>query len=553
MKLIEIKVNNFRGIKGDHNAISFDKSDIIFLIGQNNVGKSSILKAYDFFIDSKRKAEKTDFFGYDTSNPIEIEAKFKSEPSDNNDIELNMKGKEPDWISKWCDNANIIRIRKTWNNVGDIGKKETFDPKCKTWVNGGFGGFDTLLTKYSPTPLFINAMENEISLSEKVNKLVQEDFIKKIRQNHGKKFEELIKGIKELQEEILGTSEIKNLNDSLNENFKRVFTDLTLKIEQDNDSNIKLEDSFKKNHSIAVLKDGVDRKETFLQNGHGIIRQALFNFVSFLKHEKSHSNKKEYIILYEEPELFLHPKVAFKLRESLYDLVINSQYQVLCATHSPLMIDLSKPHSSLARIVKRKDETTNVYQVETSTFDEDSKERLKMIIKFNPHVCETFYSDKVLVVEGDTEVVVYRYLLEHFFKNEEIFVLNAGSKMNIPFFQRILTEFDIEHYIIHDSDERPEDGKANAAWTMNKKIWEQVEISNAKHKGIARRYIHSINFEKANKVSSTGAGKPMDAYNFVKNVTLESDFECIKWLKDIVGEKNILHDDKYLESIITNV
>ena len=46
--------------------------------------------------------------------------------------------------------------------------------------------------------------------------------------------------------------------------------------------------------------------------------------------------------------------------------------------------------------------------------------------------------------------------------------------MNIPFFQEILTAFHIEHYIIHDSDDK----EKKAAWTINTKIWENVQASN---------------------------------------------------------------------------
>ena len=41
MKLQKLIIKNFRGLKGDKNIIDFSDSNIIFLIGQNNVGKSS--------------------------------------------------------------------------------------------------------------------------------------------------------------------------------------------------------------------------------------------------------------------------------------------------------------------------------------------------------------------------------------------------------------------------------------------------------------------------------------------------------------------------------
>lgn len=51
MKIISFGVNNFRGISGgiENNTIEFKDSNTIFLLGQNNLGKSSFLKDYEFF------------------------------------------------------------------------------------------------------------------------------------------------------------------------------------------------------------------------------------------------------------------------------------------------------------------------------------------------------------------------------------------------------------------------------------------------------------------------------------------------------------------------
>lgn len=106
-----------------------------------------------------------------------------------------------------------------------------------------------------------------------------------------------------MQERITGSEAVEKLNLELNKHFQEVFAELTLKIQPAKEENIRLEDAFKKNHSILVERAGTERKETFLQNGHGVIRQALFNFLTFLKRENE-GNKKQYIILFEEPELF---------------------------------------------------------------------------------------------------------------------------------------------------------------------------------------------------------------------------------------------------------
>ena len=82
------------------------------------------------------------------------------------------------------------------------------------------------------------------------------------------------------------------------------------------------------------------------------------------------------------------------MREELYNLAAPGKpYQILCATHSPMMIDISKDHSSLIRVVKNQDEETITYQVQTGVYTEMySKERVQMINRFNPHICEVFYA-----------------------------------------------------------------------------------------------------------------------------------------------------------------
>ena len=553
MKLSKLKIQNFRGLKGDQNEIDFSNSDIIFLLGQNNVGKSTYLRAYEFFTNSKQTATREDFYNHTSEdNAIIIEGWFVKEETDESDTELKGKTKDADWLSKWVCSDGFIKIKKEWKNIGSGFEKFTFSPSDTDWVQNGFGGMDTLFATYAPTPIAISAMEDQASLEEKVNKLIQDDFIKKVKENYYDEYNNLIEGVKNLQSKITGSESVENLNTELNKHFQKVFADLTLKIQATKDENIKIEDAFKKNHSVIVERKENPRKETFLQNGHGVIRQALFNFLTFLKRD-SETNRKQYLILFEEPEVFLHPKIAFKLRESLYELAENSPYQILCATHSPLMIDISKPHASLIRVVKNADETTTAFQIGEDVFgrDDEQKERVQMINRFNPHICETFYADKVLLVEGDTETIVYRDLLTRYYPNEEIFVLNTGSKNNIPFFQEILTKFQINHFVIHDTDtEKASNGNNNPVWTLNQTIWAKIEEANIIKPNLARRYVHTTNFEIAHNITlSGGKDKPLKAYQFVKTIDKDKEIpDCLKWLDDIINKQEIVHDMNYIET-----
>lgn len=552
VKLKKLIINNFKGLRGEANIIDFEKSDIIFLIGKNNTGKSTILQAYNFFVTSKQKATLSHFTDQDLQIPIEITAEFIVEEDDQGDMAL--KKNEPDWIKNWVDPINgTIIIRKTWTELDKDGAKQTYNPKEAAFVDGGFGGFDTLLTKYAPNAILINAISTPEELEKAINDIILTNHLKKLETNHSDQYHALVKGIEELRQAISDSDDIHEINSKMNGVFKSVFPDLELNIYPIPDSGLDITKTIKSSHGIKVT-DTKDEKlfNDLKNNGHGVIRQAFFSFLSTF--EASLENRhKEYLILFEEPELFLHPEAIFSLRKQLYELANDSPFQVLCATHSSSMIDTSMPHSSLVRLVKDEKRLTKTYQVQFDAFDGEDKNYLQMINRFNPHICESFYSDEVLLVEGDTEAIVYRDLIERYFSNQrDIFVLNTGSKANIPFYQRILTHFSITHTVIHDIDspnsvDRSGKTKVNGMWTINESIWTEIQRSNKPIPGLSRRFVHYRNFEEAHNYSpNSSKGKPLSAFEFARSLTLETELPCIEFLTDLFDERKINHSQDYL-------
>ena len=122
MKIKSLKVKSFRNINGENNILEFNDSDIIFIFGQNNVGKSTFLRAYEYFVTPKKKSELSDFHQFDEQNIIEMEMVFTKEVGD--EPIFDKKG-----LNRWVSDENEIRFRKTWNKVGAEGQKETFEPK----------------------------------------------------------------------------------------------------------------------------------------------------------------------------------------------------------------------------------------------------------------------------------------------------------------------------------------------------------------------------------------------------------------------------------------
>lgn len=533
MKLKSLTVKNFRGLRGGDNKISFENSNLIFLIGNNNSGKSTFLHAYEFFLNSRGISNINDFLDKDSSVPIEIIAEFKKEYREGIVY--------PDWVDLWKDENDIITIKKVWSTPERGYDKYTYKPSEERFVDGGFGGFDTLLTKYAPTPIFVNAIATPEDLEASINEIISKNHIKKLKTQYEDDYNSIVESLAELKNKISEAEEIRNINDKVNELFKSVFPDLTINIYSKPEAGIDIAKTLKSTHGFSI--DDSTNNIDLRGNGHGIIRQALF---SFLSTNKVDTSSEQYIILYEEPELYLHPETIKILKNELYKLSSKEGYQVLCATHSPSMVDLSKEHSSLVRLTK--DSTTKetkTYQVEFNVYQNDERNDLLMNNRFNPYLCEVFYSDEVLIVEGDTEAIIYRELIERYYQGKKnIYILNAGSKSNMIFYQKILTHFGIKHIIIHDCDSKNciRNGveQINPMWTYNEKIWEQIIESNSRHESIAKRYVQFKNFEDAHGyVYNTTKGKPYSAYTYAQALEYDNSIPCFEILDDIFGDNII--------------
>ncbi len=89
--------------------------------------------------------------------------------------------------------------------------------------------------------------------------------------------------------------------------------------------------------------------------GTGVIRAAVFSLLRFRKmweEQREVQDGRGLVIAFEEPEIFLHPSAANQMRSTIYDLVGRNS-RIVASTHSPYMIDLSrKPKQNLIRFSK---------------------------------------------------------------------------------------------------------------------------------------------------------------------------------------------------------
>lgn len=564
MKLVSLKIDNFRAINGEKNIIEFKDNNIVFLFGKNNIGKSSVLHAYKYFTSPNQIALITDFHEQDTNKNIVIEATFLKEDSDITNFDE--KG-----LNKWVDPDGFVKFQKIWSNVDTKADKKTFSVEAGTFVDGGFGGLEPILTNAMPNIIYIEAMPSIKSLTDWLEKEIKSKLLKKLKDNHENEYGIALTAIKTLQDKVEKEGYLGEISKKANLYFSETFPDLQLNIRSTPYKEADLSKSFEKDFSVTIdnrideeerlaeaievaeelVDGGAGDKEggrTFDLHGHGLIRQAIINILSLFKDTKG---GEKHIILFEEPELYLHPSNKRKFRNTLYQIAEQDDYQIICVSHDPQLIDMSREHTSLARFVKSENGETVIYQAGDNVFskDEETKDRVLMLNRFNPHICEIFFSDEVILVEGDTEAIVLRGLIYDHYPNSDLFVLNTGTKNNIPFFIEVLSHFKINQHVIHDSDERylytgsqrrlKKDGepKVNSAWTLNAKIWEAMEAAKLTGASV-KRYVSIRNFEHSHNYShDQEKGKPLSAYNFAKTLDIADDNKSIvNFLKQVAGD-----------------
>jgi len=580
MKLVSFKISNFRAINGDNNNIYFKDNNIVFLFGKNNIGKSSILHAYRYFATPNQKVELTDFYDQTTDNEIVIEATFLKEESDNENFDD--KG-----LNKWVDDEGLVKFKKTWSEVGKAANKQTFSIEDGEYVDNGFGGLEQILTNATPNIIYIEAMPSVKALTDWLEKEIKNKLLKQLKKDHHEEYSQALNAVKSLQDKVESSGYLGDISEAANKYFCKTFPDLQLNIQSTPHKEADLSKAFEKDFSVTIgearkaeeaklaevveiaeeLADEIDTASSerkFDLHGHGLIRQAIINILALFKDTK---DGEKHIILFEEPELYLHPSNKRKFRDTLYQIAEQDDYQIICVSHDPQLIDMSREHTSLARFVKKPNGETEVYQAGDDIFsrDEETKDRILMLNRFNPHICETFFSDEVILVEGDTEAIVLRGMLSDHYPDKEIFVLNTGTKNNIPFFIEVLSHFKITQHVIHDSDERylyvdgevslkkDETPKANSAWTLNQKIWD--ELVTAREQGIVvKRYVSIRNFEHSHGYKhDSKKGKPLSAYEFAKTLDMnDPSISIVHFLKQIVGDIEYEHEftQEFLEHTV---
>jgi len=198
------------------------------------------------------------------------------------------------------------------------------------------------------------------------------------------------------------------------------------------------------------------------RQGTGLIRTCAFAMLRYHAHLKIQRElrTRPILVAFEEPELFLHPSAANLLRDTIYAL--GQSDQIVCTTHSPWMIDLSRDPQSVTRTTIGADDCAVAINYGISSalgsLTSEDRDRVKVVQVFDDELSRVFFAERVVLVEGDSEILAIRNTLRLMPDQQQKAIgaryqlVKARGKGAIISLVRYLRELRIEPVVIHDGD-----------------------------------------------------------------------------------------------------
>ncbi len=212
---------------------------------------------------------------------------------------------------------------------------------------------------------------------------------------------------------------------------------------------------------VSIL-DG-DTETPVERQGHGFQRTLIISALQYLATSGAAADNGVFCLAIEEPELFQHPIQAQTFARVLRSLAEDpsQRIQVTYATHSPWFVEAQ--HFDQVRRVTRDGEKVQVHR---SSVDE-VKARLKSVLEsvtvgrqldstVSARLSDALFAHRVLLVEGTTEIAVLHGIGDRTaiasLESAGLAVVDAGGKDNLPLAHAILDSLGIATHCLFDGD-----------------------------------------------------------------------------------------------------
>lgn len=488
MKLRNVKICNFRGI----NDLDVALDDYSLLVGPNNAGKSSVIDAIRVFYEKD---------GYKFKKEHDLPKRHECSESW---VELTFQLNDEEYVSLADDyksTGKLLRLRKYllssstnrntgtiygYNSDGELSQSNFYG--AKNVQSGKLGDI-----VYIPA---ISKVDEHTKLS---GPSALRDLLTSIMESvvrHGHAYDDFSESVRQFSEAIQNeaTEDQRSLA-GLESGLNKMLTPWN--------SEFKL--NFRTPSAAETIKSMLDwdlidnfhgKPQDIDYFGSGFQRHFIFSLIqlgSDYSGRKPIKQSKDFtpslkLLLFEEPEAFLHPPQQEILARSLMSIATSADnWQVVCATHSSNFV--SKNTANIPSIVRllhaRSTGVIERFQVNTSHWDSivNDNQRINSIIRkypkevlhpddeqadmeaikyflwLNPDRSNLFFANHVLLVEGPTEVAVINRLIDEGKINTEevgLCVVDCLGKYNVHRFMKLLSAMGISHSVIYDDDDDKE-------------------------------------------------------------------------------------------------
>ena len=437
MKFNSVTIKNFRNFED----ISIQLTNKNVLFGMNDVGKTNFLYALRFIFDKdirKQNFSDTDYYKKNVDLPVEIIIAIDisdTENADSQKLRAKLKG-------AILSDQDIVYIKVK----ADYDEKEMIGVPVLYWggnpedleemkVHGTFFEID-----YVFNAIYIDAYVDLYALFKRnANKLLVND-----KDEDKDILDNICKICDELNTQISGLSGIKTFEKKIAPKYKKFR-------HEDISVSVKSEIAVKGLYSniVPYIKQDTD-DSLYPTSGEG--RKKLLVYAIFDLLSQDEEEKKINIFLIEEPENHLHRSMQIALS---YILFLDDKYRYLfMTTHSPYVLS----EMNQVNLVRIYNEDKIVSRSVLYTVPTEFQSQRRML---NKGLVEAIFADKVLLVEGPSENVLFGKVLSEinpFYEADGIYILPVGGFGFKPYYET-LRALQINTIIKTDNDVRKIKGK----------------------------------------------------------------------------------------------
>jgi len=162
-----------------------------------------------------------------------------------------------------------------------------------------------------------------------------------------------------------------------------------------------------------------------------------------------------YLLMYEEPELYLHPRAQRQLFQALQTFA--GDHHVLVTTHSPLFLDpfQTKSFTKLMKEPGAKGKSPVALPLPIDLTAVSERDAFQLICHENNEIA--FFSRTVVLVEGDSDSIVLPHLARLIHPSWDamasgVSFARIGGKSNITRYRKFFTQFGVTVHVVADLD-----------------------------------------------------------------------------------------------------